>query len=100
MKDLIHEGAVAAASGKGAMIVGVGVATAPNWIVWAEAMAQSAWFTLAAIVLGILVSITIITINIQTFLHRSRRMKSTARQERIKTALLEREAAKHDITVS
>lgn len=82
------------------MAMAVGVATAPEWITWAEAMAQSVWFTLAAIVLGIVVSITIITINVQTFVHRSRRMKQTARQERIRTALLERQAAEHDITVS
>jgi hypothetical protein len=100
MKDLIHEGVQAAASGKTAMAMAVGVATAPEWITWAEAMAQSVWFTLAAIVLGIVVSITIITINVQTFVHRSRRMKQTARQERIRTALLERQAAEHDITVS
>jgi uncharacterized membrane protein len=100
MKDLLHEGVQAAASGKMAMAVGIGVVTAPEWIVWAEKLAQSAWFTLAAIVLGILVSITIITINVQTFVHRSRRMKETARQERIRTALLERQAAEHDITIS
>lgn len=82
------------------MAVGVGVMTAPEWIAWAETMAQSVWFTLAAIVLGIVVSITIITINIQTFIHRARRVKETARQERIKTAVLEHDAADRNITIS
>jgi hypothetical protein len=100
MKDLLHEGVQAAASGKMAMAVGVGIATAPEWITWAERMAQSPWFALAAIVLGLVVSITIIAVNVQTFVRRSRRMKSTARQERIKTALLEHDAADRDITIS
>jgi len=99
MKDQLIESVQHAASGKAALTVVIGTATAPTWIEWAIAQVQSELFVAIGIILGIFVSISIFVINIQTFLSRRQRTKETQRQERIRTALLESQAKEKNIKV-
>ncbi len=99
MKDQLIESVQHAASGKAALTVVIGTATAPTWIEWAIAQVQSELFVAVGIVLGILVSISIFVINIQTFLSRRKSNKEKQRQERIRTALLDQQAAEKNISI-
>jgi len=88
-----------AASGKTALTVVIGTATAPTWIEWAITQVQSELFVAIGIILGIFVSISIFVINIQTFLSRRKSNKEKQRQERIRTALLDQQAAEKNINI-
>lgn len=54
---------------KPAAAVGVGTATVPAWVEWVTTspVAQA-----AVIVIGVIVSVTIIAVNVQTLIHRRR----------------------------
>jgi hypothetical protein len=99
MKEQFIEGAQHAASGKGALTVVIGTATAPSWIEWAISQVQSELFVAVGIILGILVSVSIFIINIQSFLIHRKTSKEKNRQEKIRTALLEAQAKEKNITV-
>jgi 1,4-dihydroxy-2-naphthoate octaprenyltransferase len=99
MKEQFIESMQHAASGKAALAVGIGTATAPSWIEWAISQVQSELFVAVGIILGILVSVSIFVINIQSFLIRRQTSKEKNRQDRIRTALLEAQAADKNITV-
>jgi hypothetical protein len=77
----------------------IGTATAPSWIEWAISQVQSELFVAVGIILGILVSVSIFIINIQSFLIRRQTSKEKNRQDRIRTALLKAQAAEKNITV-
>lgn len=99
MKEQFFESVQHAASGKAAMTVVIGTATAPSWIEWAISLVQSEVFVTAGLVLGVLVSISIFVVNIQSVFIRYQASKVTRRQERIRTALLESQAKEKNISV-
>jgi 1,4-dihydroxy-2-naphthoate octaprenyltransferase len=99
MREQFIDGVQHAASGKAALTVVIGTATAPSWIEWAISQVQSELFVAVGIILGILVSVSIFVINIQSFLIRRQTSKEKNRQDRIRTALLEAQAADKNITV-
>jgi 1,4-dihydroxy-2-naphthoate octaprenyltransferase len=99
MKEQLLEGAQHAASGKTALTVVIGTATAPSWIEWAISLVQSELFVAVGIVIGILVSLSIFIINIQSFFIRRRTSIQKHRQDQIRTKLLEAQAAEKHIVV-
>ena len=99
MKEQAIEGVQHAASGKIAMAVGIGTATGPEWIDSVNTILNSAYFGSLLILLGAVVSITIVAINIQSFWFKSQTFKQKRRQERIRTALLEAQAEEKHIKI-
>jgi hypothetical protein len=95
MKEQLIEGVQHAASGKVAMAVAVGAATSPKWIDLVMSPAGQA----SAVVLGLVVSISIVVVNVQSVAHRAKKMRQTIRQEKIRTALLEKQAEDKNITI-
>ncbi len=85
-----------AASGKAAMLVAGATASAPVWI---ERVVSGEGFQSALILLGAIVSITIISVNIQAFRQRLITNKEKRRQEKIRTALLENQAKEKNIKI-
>jgi len=84
-----------AAAGKAAFVAGPAIATAPSWIDFV----QGPTFQALAIILGVLVSITVILVNIQSLRQKSQVNQERRRQERIRTALLEEQAKDRGISV-
>lgn len=99
MKEQLYENLQHAAASKGALAVGVGTATAPGWMVWINTLVSSDNFGSLMVIVGALVSITIIVVNIQSIIIKARTSKQTQRQERIRTALLEAQAAEKKIQI-
>ena len=99
MKEQLYEGIQHAASGKTALTVVIGTATAPSWIDWAILQVQSELFVSMGVILGVFVSISIFVINIQSVFIRYRSSKEAHRQERIRTALLEAQAKEKHIVI-
>jgi hypothetical protein len=99
MKELFVESAQHAASGKAAMAVGIGTLTAPSWLQWINGLVSSDYFGSLLIVLGALVSITIVIVNVQSIIIKTQTRRETVRQERIRTALLEQQAKERNIEI-
>ena len=93
MKNQIVEIIQHAASGKTGIAVVATTVSAPAWI---EVLTGDATRAMV-ILLGIVVSLTIIVINFQTFKVRSADYKIKERQEKIRTALLEHNARESGI---
>lgn len=99
MKEQLIESIQHASASKAALAVGVGTATAPGWMGWINGLVSSDNFGSLMVIVGALVSITIIVVNIQSIIIKARTSKQTQRQERIRTALLEAQAAEKHITI-
>jgi hypothetical protein len=99
MKEQLIEGVQHAASGKVALAVGIGTATAPGWINSVNTVVSGEYFGSVLILLGAIVSITIVAINIQSFWIKSQTFKQKRRQEKIRTALLEKQAEEKHIKI-
>lgn len=95
MKEQVIENIQHAASGKSALVAGPAIATAPAWIDFI----QGPTFQAIAILLGIVVSITVILVNIQSIRQRYAVNQQHRRQEQIRTALLEAQAEDRGISV-
>ena len=95
MKEHLNQVVQDAASSKAALTIGLGTASAPAWI-----QIINSEHTQAIIVLiGMLVSLTIIGINVQTFRIRSAAAKLKLRQETLRIALLEEQAKEKGLKV-
>tara|TARA_R110000851_G_scaffold100026_4_gene215454 strand:+ start:2961 stop:3251 length:291 start_codon:yes stop_codon:yes gene_type:complete len=95
MKDQLIDIMQGAASGKTALVIGGSIATAPNWINFI----QGDMFKTVIIMVGLIVSISIILINLQSFKQRLIINQEIQEQERIRTALLKHQAHERNIKV-
>lgn len=95
MRDWMATSVQDVASGKMAFSLGIGGVTSPAWL----DIIQLDAFKMVAIAFGVVVSITVILVNIQSFRQKLIVNKEIQRQEHIKTALLEREAKEKDIFI-
>ena len=93
MPNQIIETIQHAASGKTGVAVVATTVSAPAWIEILNGDTTRAM----VILIGIVVSLTIIIINVQTFKVRSANSKIKERQEKIRTALLEHNARESGI---
>jgi len=88
MKEHLNQVVQDAASSKAALTIGLGTASAPAWI----EIIHSDYTQAIIVLIGMIVSLTIIGVNIQTFLTKSAASKLQKRQETIRLALLEEQA--------
>ena len=93
MKDQVMQTVQEAASSKTALAIGLGTASVPAWVdIINSEMTQA-----IAIVIGMIVSVTIILVNVQTFRVRTAEAKVRARQENLRLRLLEEQAKERGI---
>lgn len=95
MRDYMASTVQDVASGKLAFSLGIGGVTSPAWLDFIQLDA----FKAVAIVFGIFVSLTVIVVNIQNVRQKLIVNKEIRRQEKIRTALLERQAEEKNIII-
>ena len=93
--QLLAEVAQNAASSKPAMIFGAATASIPAWIQMIHSDSTQA----IIVVLGIIVSITIIAVNVQAIVTRAKKNRIMMRQEKLRLALLENQAAEKGLKI-
>lgn len=88
MKEYLVQSVQDLAGSKAALTVGVATATSPRWV---DVMNSPEAATLLML-LGALVTITIVCVNVQTLVFRASRRSVTKRRELLQNRLLELEA--------
>jgi FtsH-binding integral membrane protein len=96
MSNELVESIQQAASGKAALAMGVAGITTPTWV---DYIVSNSSFQAGLVLLGAIVSLTIIAVNIQSLIQRKKTNKEKYRQERIRTALLECQAKDKGIEI-
>lgn len=93
IREQLIEGLQHAASGKSAVAIAVGTVSVPAWIEFVHSD------TVRAVVMltGLMVSFSIIAVNIQVFFRRLKDRRLFLRQQRIKAAILEKQAKENGI---
>ena len=94
MKEQVITTIQEAASSKTALAVGVGTASVPAWIAFLNSENTQA----IVILIGMIVSLTIICVNVQTFKARLVQNREKVRQEQLRTKLLEHEVRERGLS--
>ena len=88
MNEQLTEVIQGIASSKTALLVGVSAASAPAWINMLTSQAAQA----TVVGIGMVLSVTIICVNVQTLFSKVKKNKIILRQEQVRSALLEYQA--------